>query len=128
VLHNVLGQKSEQGTNVILFITVHEVLADFRWLASDLDRRSKRTLEVVPSLLPCTMDAQDAVKSGMGGVHFIPLLDGTIEPTLWRTPFPLSTQAKLGLFANPNGTIISSDLELVASVATHDVLSQRYDV
>jgi hypothetical protein len=96
--------------------------------ARSLARWPKQILEVVPSLLPRTMGTQDAVKPGMGGVHCVPLVDGTIGPTLWHAPFALITQAKLVLFANPKGTIANSNLELAASVATHDVLAQRYDV
>jgi hypothetical protein len=83
VLHTVLWQMSEQGTKVHLSTTVHEVLDDFRWLATDLARRPKRILEVATSLLPRTLGAQDADKAGMGGVHSVPLLDGTIESIMW---------------------------------------------
>jgi hypothetical protein len=128
VLQNVLRQTSEQGTNMRLSITVHKVVADFWWLALDLAQRPKRILEVVPSIVPRTMGAQDAAKPGIGGVHFIPLLGGTIELTLCLAPFVLSTQAKLVSFSNPNGTLTNSDLELAASVATRDILAQRYDI
>jgi hypothetical protein len=73
VLQNVLRQKNEQGTKVRLSTTVHEVLEDFQWLASDLARRPKRILEVVTGLLSCNMGTQDSTKPDMGGVHFVPL-------------------------------------------------------
>jgi hypothetical protein len=32
---------------------------------------------------PSTVSANDAAKDGMGGVHFIPNLNGTMQPILW---------------------------------------------
>jgi hypothetical protein len=112
----------------MLSTTAHEVLEDFHWLATDLTRRPNHILEVIPSILPLTLGTQYAAKTGMGGVHFTPLLDGTIEPTMWRAPFVLSTPAKIISLPDPKVTITKSDLELAASVATHGVLAQRYDV
>jgi hypothetical protein len=63
----------------------------------------------------------------MGGVHFVPLPDGSIQPMLWRTPFTLEVQCRLVSFDNPAGTITNSDLELAASVAQHDVLTSNVD-
>jgi hypothetical protein len=63
----------------------------------------------------------------MGGVHFVPQPDGSIQPMLWRSPFPLEVQRRLVSFDNPAGTITNSDLELAASVAQHDVLTSNVD-
>jgi hypothetical protein len=107
---------------------VYSLLQDFRGLASDLTRRPTRIAELVPASLPATLGAQDAAGSGMGGVHFVPLPSGEVQPLLWRSPFSREVQARLITFSNPAGTITNSDLELAASVAQHDVLAHHADV
>jgi hypothetical protein len=64
----------------------------------------------------------------MGGVHFVPLPDVTIQPLLWRSLFEPRITNQLITFANPSGTINNSDLELAVSIAHHDVLAQQVDI
>jgi hypothetical protein len=107
---------------------VHQVLQDFRWLAEDLTRRPKRIAEIIPKTKPDTLGAQDASAMGMGGVQFVPQQDGTVQPLLWRSPFPRAIQERLVSFDNPAGDINNSELELAASVAHHDILAQQFDI
>jgi hypothetical protein len=64
----------------------------------------------------------------MRGIHFVPQLDGSVHPILWRCPFPEEIQRRLITFDNPNGDINSIKLELAASVARYDILAQEFDV
>jgi hypothetical protein len=65
----------------------------------------------------------------MGGVHFFPLEEGTIEPLIWRAPFPADITKRLMLYDNPAGTITNSELELAGGgVAQFDVLAQHFDI
>jgi hypothetical protein len=79
---------------------VHQLLADFRWLANDLHGRPTRIAEVIPHEVQC-VGACDAASTGMGGVHFIPLASGTLQPILWRAPFAQSLQDILVSYAYP---------------------------
>jgi hypothetical protein len=85
-------------------------------------------LEVVPSTNPGTRGACDASKMGMGGVHFIPQIDGTITSYLWRAPFPAKITRQLVSTDNPSGRINNGDLELAGAVGQHDILCQLVDV
>ena len=107
---------------------LHGFLADFRALALDIANRPTRIAELVPDSVPATIGACDAAGTGMGGVHFIPSADGTFTPILWRERFPAAISARLVSFANPDGDITNSDLELAGSIAQHDVLAQFADV
>jgi hypothetical protein len=121
---------------------VHDTLDDFRWLATDLASRPTRMHEIVPQPHPELVGAQDAARSGMGGVWFpastrlkerLPS-DGraaessTTGPVLWRSRFDDDTSRKLVSFENPSGTITNSDLELAASIVQHDVAAHTFDV
>jgi hypothetical protein len=128
VLQLALKVRLGEGTRLRLTDQVHAVLRDFRALATELQSRPTRISELVPSLTPATMGAQDAAGKGMGGVHFVPMPDGSIAPLLWRAPFPRSVQNRLITYANPTGTITNSDLEVSASIAHHDVLAREVDV
>jgi hypothetical protein len=112
VLQLALKVRLEEGTRLRLTDQVHAVLRDFRALATELQSRPTRILELVPSMTPATMGAQDAAGKGMGGVHFVPMPDGSITPLMWRAQFPRSVQNCLVTYANPAGTITNSDLEL----------------
>jgi hypothetical protein len=127
VLQHVLKVRSEGGTRLWLTAEVHTILKDFGDLASELGERPTRIAELISSAIPATLGAQDAEGPGMGGVHFVPLPDGSIQPMLLRSPFLLEVQRRLILFDNPAGTITNSDLELAASVAQHDVLTSNVD-
>jgi hypothetical protein len=128
VLQQVLKAKCDQGTRICLSREVHHVLADFRWLDVDLTARPKRMDEVIPKATPDTLGAQDAAAFGMGDVHFVPQMDGSVQTILWRSPFPAEIQRRLISHDNPDGDINNSELELAASVAQHDILAQQFDV
>jgi hypothetical protein len=78
VLQEALRTKCDQGSRVKFSSAVHQILADFRWLAQDLTRRPTRIAEIIPKTKPDTLGAQDAAATGMGGVHFVPQLDGAV--------------------------------------------------
>jgi hypothetical protein len=79
--------RTENGTRLRLFSEVHTILEDFRLLATELKDRLTRIAELFPSSFPATIGAQDIAGPGMGGVHFVPMPDGSILPILWRSPF-----------------------------------------
>jgi hypothetical protein len=102
-------------------------LQDFRFLARDLKNRPTHIAKLIPAATPATIGAQDASGIGMGGVHFVLLLDDTIAPLLWQSPFLPSMQSHLVSYTNLDGTITNSDLELAASVAQHEVMVTQVD-
>jgi hypothetical protein len=55
ILQDALYQKCDEGLKVRLSVKVHEILHDFRWLASNLTRRPTRIAELVPSKTPGTL-------------------------------------------------------------------------
>lgn len=128
VLQNVLSKRCDVASRLRLTQPVHAILKDFQWLAQDLARRPTRLAELVPADMPSALGAHDAAATGMGGVHFVPLPDGTVEPLLWRSPFPPEVAARLVSSDNLAGTITNSELELAGSVAQLDVLAQEFDV
>jgi hypothetical protein len=128
ILEEVLAHRCDSDIRLRLSHVVHDVLKDFHWLASDLAWRPTRISELIPTRQPATLGAQDAVGPGMGGVHFNPVSDVTITLLLWRSPFHLDVHSKMVSVANPKVTITNGDLELAASVATHDVLAQAADI
>ena len=65
---------------------------------------------------------------GMGGIHFIPDVSGSVVTVLWRHKFPDWVQRDLVFFDNSDGSINNSDLELTGSIAHNDVLAQHTDV
>jgi hypothetical protein len=127
VLQRVLKVRSENGTRLRVTAEVHTILKDFGDLATYLRERLTRITELMPSTIPATLGDQDAREPGMGGVHFVPLPDGSIQPMPWPSPFPLEVQRCLVSFDNPTGTITNSDLELDTSVTQHDVLASNVD-
>ncbi|VEU39857.1 unnamed protein product, partial [Pseudo-nitzschia multistriata] len=115
----------EKGRNRLrLTRALHGFLQDFQWLAKDIASRPTRIAKLVPDLWPATIGACDAAGDGMGGVHFIPLPDGRIQPLYWRAPFPAWIRRDLVSFANPEGKITNSELELAGSIAHIDILAQ----
>jgi hypothetical protein len=127
VLQQVLKVRTENGTRLRVFAEVHTILEDFRLLATDLNDCLTHIVELIPSSFPATIGAQDAAGPGMGGVHLVPMPDGSILPMLWCLPFPPEVQRSLMYYANPTGNITSSDLELVASMAHHEILVTNVD-
>jgi hypothetical protein len=128
LLKNVLAKRVEVTPRLRLTQPVHAILADFRHLARDLATRPTRLAELVATDTPSTLGYHDAVAAGMGGVHFLPLDDGTVEPILWRATFPAEIAKPLVSSDNPAGTITNSELELAGGVAQLDVLAQHFDV
>jgi hypothetical protein len=128
VLQEALRFKCDQGTRVGLSSAVHLLLAYSRWLASDLTRRPTRVAEIINKDKRDTLGAQDAAATVMGGFHFVPQLNATIQHILWRRPFPKAVQQRLVSFDNPRGDISNSELELAASIAQHDIMAQSFDV
>jgi hypothetical protein len=86
--------RSEGGRRLRLTAEVHTVLKDFGGLVTDLRERLTRIAELIPSTIPANLGAQDATGPGMESVHFVPLPDGSIQPILWRSPFPLDVQRR----------------------------------
>jgi hypothetical protein len=123
-LQEALQHTANDGTRVSLGRHIRAFLEDFRWLAEGLATRPTSILEVIPSSSPATRGECDASGKEMGGVHFVPCMDGTIQAYVWRSRFPLKVARQLVTTANPTGKIKNSDLELAASVAHHDILSQ----
>lgn len=105
----------------------HDFLDDIRWLVDSLSSRPTRFREVVPTAVR-VLGATDACRMGMGGVLFLPTKHQSLQPILWRAPFPPSITSNLVSFDNPSGTITNSDLELAGTIAQHDVLNQVADV
>jgi hypothetical protein len=114
---------------------VHDTLDDFRWLAADLASRPTRLYEIVPQPDPELLGAQDACGVGMGGVWF-PTTTNLHErndtnchgPLLWRAPFDKDISADLVTYANPQGTVTNSDLELAAGLVQNDVAAHAFDI
>jgi hypothetical protein len=82
VLQQVLAVRSKNGTRLRLASKVHTILRDFRLLATYLKERPTRISELVPSIVPATIGAQDATGNDMVGIHFVPLPDGVTPPAL----------------------------------------------
>lgn len=83
--------------------------------------------EVIPNRHPDTLGACDVAAAGVGGVHFVPTATG-LQPVLWRSPFPTSTQKDVASFANPKGQVTNSNFELAGTLAHQDALAQHFDV
>eukprot|EP00536_Pseudo-nitzschia_multiseries_P018703 jgi/Psemu1/56891/gm1.56891_g len=103
---------------------VHSFLRDFQWLANDLSNRPTSIAKLMPDTFPATLGACDASGLGMGGIHFVPLPTGAVQPVMWRHAFPKWVSAQLVSFDNPEGSITNSDLELAGSIAHNDILAQ----
>jgi hypothetical protein len=155
-LFSLLQEAFRHKTNhrVPLTPQLHEFLADFRWMYTELRTRPTRLYELVPTT-PAVIGAHDASGYAMGGVLLptpaaVPRtarLLGPSSPTsdsfsldlvtkpatqshpiLWRAPFPLSIRQQLVTFRNPTGTISNSDLELAGSVIQNAATASCFDV
>jgi hypothetical protein len=127
VLQEVLKRRCDKGTRIRLTHIFHSVLQDFHWLATDMARWPTWIAEMIPARNPATLGGQDASGFGMGGVHFVPLPNGKVQPLLWRSKVGGNVRRQLVTFSNLTGTVTNSDLELAASVAQHKVLAQQVD-
>jgi hypothetical protein len=87
VLQESLKKRCDNGTRVHLTPIVDSMIQDFRWLATDMMRRPTTIAELIPARLPAALGGQDASGVGMGGVHFVPLPNGQVQPLLWRSKF-----------------------------------------
>ena len=108
--------------------SVHGFLEDFRSLAQDIASRPTFIAELIPNPIPVSLGACDAAGMGMGGIHFIPDVTGSVTPVLWRHKFLEWVQHDLVSFDSPDGSINNSDLELAGSIAHNGVLAQHTDV
>jgi hypothetical protein len=88
ILQSVLSKRCDSTSRLRLTKPVHAILKDFRLLAQDLATRPTRLAVLVPADRPSTLGAHDAAASGMGGIHFFPMGDGSVDPILWRSRFP----------------------------------------
>jgi hypothetical protein len=75
-----------------------------------MGRRPTRIAELIPVRHSATLGAQDASGLGMGGVHFVPLPNGDVQPLLWWSKFDDQVQNQLTTFANPIETVSNSDV------------------
>jgi hypothetical protein len=128
MLQEVLRVRYDQGKHVRLSCEVHQVLAELRWLVSDLTQRPMRIAGIIPKEHPDTLGSQDYITMDMGGVHFVPHMADMVPPLLWRCPFPEDIPYWLVAFNNRIGDINNIELELTESVAQHDVLAQQFDI
>lgn len=119
--------RHDTRARIPLSAELHDFLDDLRTLVASLEERPTRLREIVPTD-PFLVGACDAAGVGMGGVAFLPRLNGPPQPILWRAPFPADVQQSLVSFDNPAGTISNSDLELAGTIAHHDVLVHALDV
>jgi hypothetical protein len=120
--------KSGDGKRVRLTTHTHAFLDDFRWLVEDVGSRPTEISEIVPDAIPATKGVCDASGHGLGGVYFVPLPNGQTLPMLWRQQWPSSIPTRLISSSNPKGDITNSELELAATIAQFDVLSQAFDI
>lgn len=63
----------------------------------------------------------------MGGVFFTPQ-GSDYQSTLWRQAFPAWVSQQLVSWANLQGKVSNSDLELLATIAHHDAIVSQVDV
>jgi hypothetical protein len=113
------NNQSSQASRIRLIQPIKDALLDLSYLAKDLQLRPTRIAEITDSL-PVAYGAADASGMGMGGVWLSG--DSTFTPTLWRHPFPSFVQQQLVTWEHPSGTITNSDLELLAQIASQDVI------
>lgn len=90
-------------------------------MSRDLASHPTRIAELIPDPILHNKGACDAEGVGMGDVHFVPSEDISIIPLLWWQQFPMWIQNCLVSFANPDGNITNSDLELAGSIAPNNI-------
>jgi hypothetical protein len=132
--------------------SVHDCIADFVLLETDLASRPTSLYEIVPQTVPDFVGTSDACGYGMGGIafpqpyaharqdshgtnggtgsglHGPPLRHGNPSPVLWQCKLPEDITAQLVSYDNPTGSITNSDLELMATIVHKDVLAHAFDV
>ena len=127
LLQEALQRAGPEASRVPVSPAVHDVLDDFRLLATTLDERPTRIAELFPTT-PTIIGACDASSAGMGGVFFAPAADGAIIPFLWRKAFPHAISANLVSHDNPSGSITNGNLKPCGDLCHHDVIAQHVDV
>ena len=99
---------------------------DFRTLADSLGDRPTRLRELVP-VAPSDIGACDACRLGMGGVWFDAVAPVN-APIVWRQLFPATVRTALITASSRAGSLSISDLELAATIAHKDILTQTRSV
>ena len=94
---------------------LRDEMADFEYLAKDLQSRPTRIAELVPDY-PVAIGPHDASGMGMGGVWLPATTDSELRPLLWRAKFPTTITRELITEENPDGTINNSQLELAGAI------------
>jgi hypothetical protein len=106
----------------------HTFLQDFVLLVEYVGSRPMEISEIVTDSSPTTHGACNASVLGLGGVHFFPLRNGQFLPMLWRSCWPTAIPKRLVSGSNPHGSITNSELELAATIAQFDILTQSIDI
>ena len=123
--------KSEKKC-IQLTTVVHNFLDNFWWMVGTLHTPPTCIYEVVPSS-QVTVGFTDASGLGMGGTHFIPtswLMPHQPNncPNWWLQPHNQWMKDTLLTFNNPQGMITNSELELMGTVAHHDMIATHHSV
>jgi hypothetical protein len=106
---------------------VHNFLDDFRCLTAMLSDCTTKIAELLPQA-PLTIGASNASGTGMGGIHFIPHPDGSIQPCIWYQILPTELITRLVTNANPSGNITISDLELAVTITHRGILAHYINI
>jgi hypothetical protein len=98
---------------------VRSAFQDFLIIIRELERRPTHVSELVfgPNAY---IGFVDACKKGAGGVWFGG--ENSLQPIVWRIPFPDDVTAEVVSEANPNGRLTNSDLEMAGVVLQQAVL------
>ena len=104
----------------------HADIAHWQTLVHSMATRPTYLAEIVQHI-PTDLGFTDASGQGAGGVLLNPNRDG--KHYVWRLRWPADIIATLVSFANPNGSITNSDLELSALVyqeATFPLICSKF--
>ena len=100
--------KASTQRRITINSDLHDALADWDWLASNISQRPTSLAEVVGKPISW-MGACDASAAGMGGVWFD--ASGSNPPLFWRHRFPTHVTRRVISHSNPTGDLTNSDLE-----------------
>ena len=122
----------KKGGRISLRKGVHDAVADFNWILSNIESRPTRIAELVP-LLASAVGHHDASGKGCGGVwfpsdHLTPRQGVEQKPVLWRLEWPSFIADELVTSDNPSGSITISDLELAGGLLHLEALAQTFDI
>jgi len=107
---------------------IHDALADFCWLADNFNCAAHTEIRTDRKIASYPQWGMRRCRIWHGRRRFSTYVRQDSQPTLWRSPFCPSTQAKLVSFTNPTGTITNSDLELAATVVQHEAYAHTADI